>query len=160
MPFSQVTYVYVNKRNYDRNRFRLCFISICLTWALCFAIAGFVFLGLNISQNKYLDTLDCSICSSLGTPTSCGYQLCCGPFEGANTFLDCLGDYSLFTYQYLYIACFSYMGYEIFLMMCLLMRNRRRYGNNADVIVINNNMSNTQPLNTNGAYQQTYQNNM
>ena len=59
MPFSQVTYTIINRRNYKPNRFRICFLAMCLTWALAFAIAGFVFLGEDVSQKKYLNSFTC-----------------------------------------------------------------------------------------------------
>jgi hypothetical protein len=81
MPFAQIHYRWLRGQNYDIGKRRCCFIAVCVTYSLIFAILGAVFLGLYADKIDYLNSLNCTTaCGYLGATISCGPYLCCTSF--------------------------------------------------------------------------------
>lgn len=77
MPFAHAHYRWLKTTNYDYSKRRCCYLAVCLTYSIIFAILGAVFLILYLDKVNYLNSLSCDACSWVSANTSCGFQLCC-----------------------------------------------------------------------------------
>lgn len=138
MPFAHVHYRWLRGQNYDYAKRRCCFIAVCLTYSLIFAVLGAIFLGLYVDRVDYFNSLNCpSACGYLSAPINCGTYLCCDSNGFSFSYEYCTGVYGLGTYFLLFIIFFCYAFYEIVLMICTLCNGSALQ--NTNVIVIDQN---------------------
>lgn len=138
MPFAHIQYRWIKSTNYPYEKRRCCFIAVCLVYSLVFAVLGAVFLGLYIDKVNDLNSLTCNSCAYLGATIDCGYQLCCTNTGFSYSYSYCSGIYGEGIFFILFITCFCYAAYELFLMICMLC-NGSALQNNQDIIVIDQN---------------------
>lgn len=141
MPFAHVQYRLLHSSPLDYTQRRNRFLCITITYAVVFLAVGVVFLGLYISEQNKLNGYNCSVCSYLGTPYSCGYQLCCGldyDYAYSNTYAYCTDDFTQSIYFIIMLVGFIYGAYELFLLICICCRGSALQSN-VDVVMIESN---------------------
>lgn len=143
MPFAQIQYRMLRDSPLLWEERRRRFLCRSISYILMFLIIGTGFLALFLIEKNRLDSYDCSICNTYGTPYSCGYQQCCASPDGTtdydfNSYQYCLGNFWEGIAAIVTVVCYGYVIYESFMVCCILC-TKPAFRNGQDVVVMGNN---------------------